>query len=353
MIFKLSLKNLKAHVPNYLVYYISMTFAAVVYYCFRAIAYNQPLVAGAGRDIEIKRSLGLGSTLVTIIILGFMLAANRFFIGKRSQEIGLYRLIGLRKSQVSLIFLVENLVLGFVSLINGIILGVIFTKLFSMILAKVMFLEVPSFFYISWRSVIETGVAFAFMILIVCLRSIWMIYRYPLSQLMHQEKIGQINYSRLTKRRQFLGILGPICLLAGYFIAFDFRNLATGIVYKQLNDSLFVAILALFITGSILMLRQLFSAVSERQDYVTLKRMGVSSKAITKQIYRQNSLIFFPPMVIGILHTTFAIYLLSQFIKSPGYLLVYLSCGILIIVYLIFYILTSAIYARMIRHIHF
>ena len=45
MIFKLSLKNLKAHVPNYLVYYISMTFAAVVYYCFRAIAYNQPLVA--------------------------------------------------------------------------------------------------------------------------------------------------------------------------------------------------------------------------------------------------------------------------------------------------------------------
>ncbi|WP_369468232.1 FtsX-like permease family protein [Enterococcus faecalis] len=698
MIFKLSLKNLKAHVPNYLVYYISMTFAAVVYYCFRAIAYNQPLVAGAGRDIEIKRSLGLGSTLVTIIILGFMLAANRFFIGKRSQEIGLYRLICLRKSQVSLIFLVENLVLGFVSLINGIILGVIFTKLFSMILAKVMFLEVPSFFYISWRSVIETGVAFAFMILIVCLRSIWMIYRYPLSQLMHQEKIGQINYSRLTKRRQFLGILGPICLLAGYFIAFDFRNLATGIVYKQLNDSLdisipmiitltpfiilglcvvgtylffrytmyfiirlfnhrkkwyyqdlrmitlgnakrylfkssktltgltlliatalsgigvmvfvytismhtvnsdgpvdflvsqesypklkkvldeakdtkiknevtlsykitgierslrigqaqeeqetieavnvlsfsnyrnyqkinpylndlhlkndqsviymdsftnilsgmsryesklqfvegekaqlqqvlpnylgnfllqyslptivvsdalyqkvtknsiqyqinavnvdtksreklyeavnkqiatewqapilykyeknnqqlsgfakqmpneeakntqddvtetwrlnmndryaslryerkingltlyvsmFVAILALFITGSILMLRQLFSAVSERQDYVTLKRMGVSSKAITKQIYRQNSLIFFPPMVIGILHTTFAIYLLSQFIKSPGYLLVYLSCGILIIVYLIFYILTSAIYARMIRHIHF
>ena len=100
---------------------------------------------------------------------------------------------------------------------------------------------------------------------------------------------------------------------------------------------MFVAILALFITGSILMLRQLFSAVSERQDYVTLKRMGVSSKAITKQIYRQNSLIFFPPMVIGILHTTFAIYLLSQFIKSPGYLLVYLSCGILIIVYLILY----------------
>ena len=86
----------------------------------------------------------------------------------------------------------ENLVLGFVSLINGIILGVIFTKLFSMILAKVMFLEVPSFFYISWRSVIETGVAFAFMILIVCLRSIWMIYRYPLSRLCTKKKLVKL-----------------------------------------------------------------------------------------------------------------------------------------------------------------
>ncbi len=41
---------------------------------------------------------------------------------------------------------------------------------------------------------------------------------------------------------------------------------------------MFVAILALFITGSILMLRQLFSAVSERQDIWTLKRMGVLVK---------------------------------------------------------------------------
>ena len=84
MIFELSLKNLKAHVPNYLVYYISMTFAAVVYYCFRAIAYNQPLVAGAGRDIEIKRSLGLGSTLVTINWLEKEPSFTNFFSGKFS-----------------------------------------------------------------------------------------------------------------------------------------------------------------------------------------------------------------------------------------------------------------------------
>ncbi len=63
-----------------------------------------------------------------------------------------------------------------------------------------------------------------------------MIYRYPFAAYAPR-KIGQINYSRLTKRRQFLGILGPICLLAGYLSRLIF-GIVTGIVYKQLNDSL-------------------------------------------------------------------------------------------------------------------
>ncbi|MFD1902247.1 hypothetical protein GQR36_23660 [Enterococcus termitis] len=43
-------------------------------------------------------------------------------------------------------FFTETLVLGAVSLITGLFLGVIFSKLFSMILAKAMFLQVESLF---------------------------------------------------------------------------------------------------------------------------------------------------------------------------------------------------------------
>ncbi len=77
MIFKLSLKNLKAHVPNYLVYYISMTLQR----SFIIVSVDRLQPASCRRcirDIEIKRSLGLGSTLVTIIILGFMLQQIAF-----------------------------------------------------------------------------------------------------------------------------------------------------------------------------------------------------------------------------------------------------------------------------------
>lgn len=54
-------------------------------------------------------------------------------------------------------------------------------------------------------------------------------------------------------------------------------------------------------------------------------------------------------MIIGVLHASFAIYVFSKYISSSGYWLAYLSCGMLIIIYLAYYFLTSTIYSRIIH----
>ncbi|MFD1902246.1 hypothetical protein GQR36_23655 [Enterococcus termitis] len=79
MIFKLSWKNFKGQFLNYLVYFVSMTFAVVVYYCFSAITYNRSLANRVGQEIHINGAMNLGGILVVIMILGFMFAANHFF----------------------------------------------------------------------------------------------------------------------------------------------------------------------------------------------------------------------------------------------------------------------------------
>ena len=152
MIFSLFWKNFKAQFHGYLVYFFSMTFAVVVYYCFSAITYNQPLVSRAGQDVSISGAMNFGGVLIIIIILGFMLATNHFFLLKRGKEISLYHMLGMRKSQISLLFFVETIVLGALSLVMGISLGIILSKLFSMILAKAMFLQIDSPFYVSFPS---------------------------------------------------------------------------------------------------------------------------------------------------------------------------------------------------------
>ncbi|WP_050978176.1 FtsX-like permease family protein [Melissococcus plutonius] len=94
------------------------------------------------------------------------------------------------------------------------------------------------------------------------------------------------------------------------------------------------------------MLHQLGIAEQEKEQYHLLKHLGVTDKEIAKLVYRQNSLIFFPPMILGLSYAFFVIQLL---VKS-SYWLTYFSCGILIFIYFVFYLITSAIYLQTIQH---
>ncbi|MFD1902249.1 ABC transporter permease [Enterococcus termitis] len=135
----------------------------------------------------------------------------------------------------------------------------------------------------------------------------------------------------------------------------NYTNRFSDLRYKRREMGLFIyvamflGILALIITGSILMLHQFSEAEREKERYDLLKKIGISEKEIIKLVYQQNSIIFFPPMIIGVLHASFAIYVFSKIITSSGYWLAYLACGLLILVYLAYYFLTSAIYTRIVR----
>ncbi|MBM7688467.1 hypothetical protein BCR24_06745 [Enterococcus ureilyticus] len=227
MIFNLSWKNFKGQFLNYLVYFVSMTFAVVVYYCFSAITYNRNLTNRVEQEIHIDGAMNLGGILVVIMILGFMFAANHFFLLKRGKEIGLYQLIGMRKEQISFLFFIETVILGALSLITGIILGIIFSKLFSMILAKAMFLQVESLFYISIPSMIQTSIAFAFMLLAVSLRSSWLIYRYQVSDLLSKKRKKTAEIDKVSTLSIYLGILGVVLILIGYISSYNVIPFAT------------------------------------------------------------------------------------------------------------------------------
>ncbi|WP_239644696.1 hypothetical protein [Enterococcus crotali] len=73
MIFNLSWKNFKGQFLNYLVYFVSMTFAVVVYYCFSAITYNRNITKRVGQEIHIDGAMNLGGILIIIMIVALCL----------------------------------------------------------------------------------------------------------------------------------------------------------------------------------------------------------------------------------------------------------------------------------------
>lgn len=214
-----------------------MTFAVVVYYCFSAITYNRTLANRVGQEVHINGAMNLGGILVVVMILGFMFAANHFFLLKRGKEIGLYHLIGMRKGRISYLFFVETLILGAASLVTGILLGIILSKLFSMILAKAMFLQVESLFFVSIPSMVQTSIVFVFMLLAVSLRSSWLIYRYQVTNLLKPIEKNTANPNKLSLLKGCLGILGLVFISIGYFLSYNVIRFGAALTHTSIGFS--------------------------------------------------------------------------------------------------------------------
>lgn len=225
MLYKLSFRNFRAQLKNYFIYYLSMTFGVMTYYCFSAMTYHHPLVQRVSQTVQLGPSMAIASFFVVMILAVFTISANRFFLTTRSQEIGLYQLFGMKKRQISLLFITETLLIGLVSLISGLALGVLLSRLFSMILLKAMGLSLAADFSISLATMIQTSKNFLLILLVVSIRSTWMIYRHPLLHLFQKE-----DDSRTPKpvrlRTYVLGIVGVCLLGVGYYLAANSYQIA-------------------------------------------------------------------------------------------------------------------------------
>ncbi|MDY4306695.1 FtsX-like permease family protein [Enterococcus mundtii] len=77
------------------------------------MTYDQSLIRRASQDVSIDNILKLGSWIITVVLLFFVLSANRFFLNRRQKEIGIYQLFGISKFQISSIYVLETMTIGF------------------------------------------------------------------------------------------------------------------------------------------------------------------------------------------------------------------------------------------------
>lgn len=124
-------------------------------------------------------------------------------------------------------------------------------------------------------------------------------------------------------------------------------------VYSSVGSIMYVAIFLglvfMFATGSIIMLKQLSEAEEELHHYRILKKIGVSSKEIQKSIYRQTAFVFAFPIIIGSLHTYVAIHAMSKVLLNTDLWLGYVASACFILIYSIFYLFTARAYIRIVN----
>jgi putative ABC transport system permease protein len=214
-LFSLARKNVQRNLSNYFLYIASMVFSIVIYFTFVTLKYNDDLSALKQSSQQIKGLMSASSVVLLFFIIIFMAYSNSFFMKKRKKEVALYSLLGVRKQKIGLMLFFENLVIGFVSLVLGIVLGFFMSQGLLMILVRLMGYEVVGSLTFSTEALVNTAGIFTLLFLFTSLQGYRVIYQFKLIDLFHAEKQGE----KIPRASLLAAILGAALIAFGYYTA--------------------------------------------------------------------------------------------------------------------------------------
>ncbi len=225
--FKIALKNIKKSRSDYSVYFFTLIIGVAIFYMFNSIGTQglmEDVSKSGNENVQMLISVMGGVSVGVAVILGMLIIyANGFLIKRRKKEFGIYMLLGMGKKKVSKILISETCVVGFVSLVIGMIAGIFGSQLLSIVVAKMFAVDVTGYtFDISGRAAVITILCFAAIFLVVLIFNTKMVGRYKLIDLMNAEKAREKQIIRNTKLSVVLFILSfavltAACIEVGFF----------------------------------------------------------------------------------------------------------------------------------------
>lgn len=111
---------------------------------------------------------------------------------------------------------------------------------------------------------------------------------------------------------------------------------------------MFIGFVFLAATGSIIYFKQLTEAYNDIGTFDILKKIGLNRKDIRKILAKQLLVVFLIPLVIGILHSSFALIGLSHMLALDLTLPVVISTGVYTLMYIVYYFVTLNSYTNIV-----
>lgn len=193
MYFKLALKNVKKSFKDYAIYFFTLIVGVSIFYMFNSMdsqAIMLELSDTKHKMLEqMSEVLGIISVFVAFVLAFLIIYASRFLMKRRKKEFGIYMLLGMKKGKISRIILTETLLVGIISLIVGLGVGIGLSQLMSIIVANMFEANMTKFaFTFSEAALIKTILYFTIIYFIVMIFNVISVSRCKLIDLINSNK---------------------------------------------------------------------------------------------------------------------------------------------------------------------
>ncbi|HGG0416378.1 TPA: FtsX-like permease family protein [Clostridium sporogenes] len=220
MYFKIALKNIKKSYKDYSIYFLTLILAVCIFYSFNSIESQKALLAMkySGKYISrLTTFMSFVSVFVSIILGSLILYANNFLIKKRKKELGIYMILGMGKRKISRILLTETFIVGVISLIAGLILGMGASQGLSAFTIKLFDVPMNEYkFAVSISAIGKTIFYFGIMFLLVMIFNVFVISKYKIIDLLTSGRKNEYIKFKNSFIYLLLFILSVILLVFAY-----------------------------------------------------------------------------------------------------------------------------------------
>ena len=226
MTLKLALGNIKRCARDYGVYFITLALAVAMFYAFNSLNEQSVLIDGFSEAGSRSQSLfdmmsvfmQLFSVAVAFVLAFLVVYANRFLLKRRRREFGMYLTLGMSPAQVSKILLSEVAVIGIVSLVVGVVLGILASQGMAFATAALMGATMSSYrFIISGSALVMTLVCFAAIFALSAIVDVVCISRRKLADLINTHELVEKTIIHNPVASTVLFILSIAILTAAYW----------------------------------------------------------------------------------------------------------------------------------------
>lgn len=210
-LFEFAWKNISRDKRNYIYYFINCVFSVFVFFLFSVLSFHPAL-----EIIDANSSMGLtlaaGEAVSVAFSVCFISYSMGCFLKNRSRQLGLITILGASKKQINRLVFMENMLVGFLSIVAGIIFGLVFSKFFLDIANRMI--GVSEFvFYFPIQAILLTIVIMGFVFFGIAYFTPKFIRKKEVVKLLKAE-VRDDKRQKLVPALFFFLILAPILLWA-------------------------------------------------------------------------------------------------------------------------------------------
>ncbi|EGQ3939877.1 ABC transporter permease [Staphylococcus pseudintermedius] len=288
------LKNFKQNLRHYGIYLFSLMLSIALYFSFVTLKYTDSIANGENAKL-LNSSAGIGEKFLFVIIIIFLMYANRLFIKRRTKSFALFQLIGLSRKDLMRMMMLEQAIIFIGTTVIGLLLGLFGSRLLLLIVKKTAQIPLDIKILFEPAALTVTMILVVISFILIMVQSFIFIKRRSIIQLMYDVQQSEATQANMTKAEMTFGILGIAMIGLGYYLS--------TIMLKNIELTLISAFLILFLTvvGAYFFFRSSVSLIFKSLKRSKCGYVNVTDVVFTASIMHRMKKNAFSLTVIGII----------------------------------------------------